>query len=170
MNHLAKNIRFLRKSRKWSQEELAAQLKVKRSSIAAYENKNVRPRLEFILALSRLFNVSLSDLVERDLEQYGGAAAKRKEITSAREDGRVAGEFAIRNDSGNFGQFMERSHRIRKMLEGFSVFYRIKLEHMPALSEDARRLTADIENFLLLMEHLLNYNEAVIRAVSRNAE
>ena len=57
ISYLSKNLKFLRKSRQWSQEELARRLGIKRSNIAAYESKNVEPRLSLLLSMAKLFNV-----------------------------------------------------------------------------------------------------------------
>lgn len=169
MNYLSKNIRFLRKTRQWSQEALAGRVGVKRSSIAAYESKNVRPRLDFIVELSKLFEVRMSDLIEKDLEAMSenGALNKQQESGVEALDVRPVGKLRLDiKDKESVTKFIERSVRIRKMLEGFKVFYRFKLESFEDLNEDARRLSADIENFLLLMEHLLAHNEAIISAIS----
>ncbi len=164
MNYLSKNIRHLRKTRKWSQETLAQKLGVKRSSIAAYESKNVRPRLDFIVGLSRLFDLDMSDLIEKDLQAEGATASAAEEQPQAASNfNKLSLDVKDRESVKNF---VDRSLRIRKMLEGFKVFYRFKLENFEHLSDDARRLTADIENFLLLMEHLMVHNEAVIKAIS----
>ena len=169
MNYLSKNIRYLRKSRKWSQEVLADNLGVKRSNIEAYESKNVRPRLDFIVDLSRLFKVRMSDLIEVDLEssgELGQAQSIDKQVSSSvnlRE--RALIDLDIHNPK-SVNDFIEHSLKIRKMLEGFRTFYRFKLENFDHLNGDARRLASDIENFLLLMEHLLSHNDAVIKAVS----
>jgi len=58
---------MLRKLNEWSQEELAERLGVKRSSIAAYESKNVEPRLKVIIEMAQVFNVSIVELIEIDL-------------------------------------------------------------------------------------------------------
>jgi len=168
MNFLSKNIRYLRKTRKWSQEELAHQLGVKRSSIAAYECKNVRPRLKFIVELGKLFRISVSHLIEEDIERKGGL---EKFIPGENGEPKtpnsvIGGITLTGNGETDVEEFVEKSIRIRKMLEGFKVFYQFKLEQFQDLDPEAKKLTADIENFLLLMEHLLAHNEAVIRAIS----
>jgi transcriptional regulator with XRE-family HTH domain len=170
MNYLSKNIRYLRKSKKWSQEELAKRLGVKRSSIAAYERKNVRPRLDFIVGLSKMFNIRMSDLIEADIEAMGGLDKVKNGYNAPKPElvDEKPGKLKLDiSDEESVKKFVERSIRIRKMLEGFKVFYKFKLESFESLSEDARRLTADIENFLLLMEHLLAHNDAIIRAISK---
>ncbi len=169
MNYLSKNIRYLRKSRQWSQEALANKVGVKRSSIAAYESKNVRPRLDFIVELSKLFGVEMSDLIEKDMETIRGNGTSKVDNLKDIEqiDARAIGKLKLDiKDKESVQKFIERSIRIRKMLEGFKVFYRFKLESFEDLNEDAQRLSADIENFLLLMEHLLAHNEAIISAIS----
>lgn len=169
MNYLSKNIRYLRKSRKWSQETLAQKMGVKRSSIAAYESKNVRPRLDFIVELARLFEVRMSELIERDMEKNGAPEeALPKEKTAKRKPagGKVFFPDLNIQDRESLNEFVERSLRIRKMLEGFMAFYRFKLENYDQYSSNNLRSLADIENFLLLTEHLLSHNDVLIRAIS----
>ncbi len=171
-NHLANNIRYLRKRNGWSQEQLAERLQIKRSSIAAYESKNVRPRLDLVLAMSKLFKVSISDLIEKDLAKAEWRE-ERSENESEHEGGVIESvenqSFGV-HDPEDLKLFIEKSAGIRKMLEGFKAFYLLKLENIGNLNEDTRRLAGDIENFLLLMEHLLTFNEAVIRMVSKERQ
>jgi transcriptional regulator with XRE-family HTH domain len=179
VKNLAKNIKFLRSQKKWSQEELATKLDVKRSNIAAYETKNVNPKLEFVVAFSKLFDISISDLIEKDLaEGFREAKENGKESPLDIEPSHVRLEDLGRSpasrdqldidDRESVRRFVRRSERIRKMLEGFKAFYRLKMENLRhAESESYHSLAADLENFILLMEHLLAHNETVIRSISR---
>ena len=60
---LSEKIINLRKSRGWSQEELAERLDVSRQSVSKWENNSAVPDLERIVNMSRIFEVSLDELV-----------------------------------------------------------------------------------------------------------
>lgn len=66
-HYLATNLRFLRKRRKLSQEELAIHIGLNRGNIASYENGSAEPRISNLLRLATFFGVSLIDLAQRDL-------------------------------------------------------------------------------------------------------
>ena len=80
MNYLSRNLRYLRKRKKLSQQQFADILNIKRSNIAAYETKNVEPRLALINTMAEYFGVSLSDIISADLKErarlaeFGGNA------------------------------------------------------------------------------------------------
>ncbi len=61
----------LRKKSGWSQEELAGQLGVTRQSVSKWEGGQSVPDLERLLALSRLFGVSVDYLLKDEIEQAG---------------------------------------------------------------------------------------------------
>lgn len=56
----------LRLSRKWTQDDLARQLNLSRSTIAGYESKGRIPREDILVAIADLFDVSLDFLMNRD--------------------------------------------------------------------------------------------------------
>lgn len=66
-HYLAGNLRFLRKSRKMSQEELAVQIGLNRGNIASYENGSAEPKIGNLLRMAEFFGISLIDLAQRDL-------------------------------------------------------------------------------------------------------
>src|SRR5690625_1835014 len=57
------NIKFFREQNKWTQKELAEQLKVSRSVIAKWENNNVTPDISSLLKLCNIFDTTLDHLV-----------------------------------------------------------------------------------------------------------
>ena len=80
---MAEKLIALRKSRGWSQEDLAEQLDVSRQSVSKWESGASLPDLDRVLNLSRLFGVStdylLRDELEREPEVAGGAAGAAAE-------------------------------------------------------------------------------------------
>lgn len=69
MSYAGKNLKFIRKQRDWTQEELANQLQIKRSLVGAYEEGRAEPRLEVQEAICALFNISLEVFLFQDLSQ-----------------------------------------------------------------------------------------------------
>jgi len=60
------NIKILRKRRRLSQEHVAEQLGVKRTSLSGYENGSVQPPFEVLIKVSEYFKVSIDKLVKYD--------------------------------------------------------------------------------------------------------
>ena len=68
-NMIGENLKLLRKRRKISQEELATELNLTRSSYSGYENGVAEPNLENLMRFSEYFNISLDKLVKVDLNK-----------------------------------------------------------------------------------------------------
>ena len=60
-----KQIRQIRKDAKLTQEQMAAKLNVSRQAVSNWENNKNLPDLEMIITISRLFGLSLDQLMER---------------------------------------------------------------------------------------------------------
>lgn len=66
--HFGRNIQLLRKRRKISQEDLAKELEIKRSSLSGYELGNTEPNFETLLKFSDFFKISIDKLLKLDLK------------------------------------------------------------------------------------------------------
>ena len=164
---LSHNIRYLRRSKKYNQEDLAEKLGIKRSNIAAYESKNVEPRLRIILEIARLFNISVKSLIEGKLQedQSHPPFATEEFVESMNTPQRLD-----INGNSDVEKFVSKSVKIRKVLEGFKAFYSFKKSAIKNATPGQEKLTFDIDNFIQLMEHLLAYNETVIKAISNSKQ
>jgi transcriptional regulator with XRE-family HTH domain len=65
--HFPENIKFLRKRRKMSQADLAAQLELTRTTLAGYE-KNIQPPFKVLIRFAEFFHLSIDALVRYDLQ------------------------------------------------------------------------------------------------------
>lgn len=63
---VGKNLKLLRNRRKKSQEEVATELGLTRSSYSGYENNVAQPNLESLILFSDYYKVSIDDLVRKD--------------------------------------------------------------------------------------------------------
>ena len=160
---LSHNIKHLRKHRKISQEKLASSLGISRSNIAAYESKNVEPRLGTVLKIARLFDINIRTLLEKKLES--GEDFPSYESNSYDPNPEDGESLVIQNDE-DIEIFISKSIKIKKILEGFKVFYTFKRNNVKDKSFENSKIIYDIDNFIKLMEHLLTYNETIIKALS----
>ena len=67
MNFIGQNIRYLRKEKGITQEQLANKLGVNRSMIGAYEENRAEPKLQTMLSICHYFNIDINTLVQRDI-------------------------------------------------------------------------------------------------------
>lgn len=68
--NFANNLRFLRKKRKLGQEDIANLFGYKNyTTVQKWESGKAEPDLSVVFKLSELFNVSMDDLVNKDLTQ-----------------------------------------------------------------------------------------------------
>lgn len=65
----SKNLEYLRKSRKMSQEDLAFKLGVSRQAVSKWESGAAYPETEKIVAICKLFDCSLDELLKDDIEE-----------------------------------------------------------------------------------------------------
>ena len=77
---LADNLKFLRKRRKKTQDDVAFALHLKRSTLNGYENAVGEPKLEKLMALADYYRVSMDDLVRKDLSKLPESSLRSLEI------------------------------------------------------------------------------------------
>jgi len=77
---LSKNLRFLRKQKGYTQEELCEKLGVKRTMISAYEDGRSEPKLAALRTLADVFSVTVDELLNRDMEQEGRAGVQKRNV------------------------------------------------------------------------------------------
>lgn len=65
--NLGKNIQFLRKQKKITQEQLAEMMSVSRQTISRWEADNIVPELNKLIDLSDMFSCKLDSLIKEDL-------------------------------------------------------------------------------------------------------
>ena len=65
--YFASNIKFLRKRRGRTQDEVAVALNLKRSTLSGYENGVAQPGIEILVSFSGYFNMSIDTLLKIDL-------------------------------------------------------------------------------------------------------
>ena len=83
---LGKNIKYLRKQRKITQEEFAEYMMVSRQTISKWESEDVVPELNKLIEMCDYFSCKLDALVREDLslvdEIYSEVKIKKKSALS----------------------------------------------------------------------------------------
>ncbi len=80
MKYIAENIKYLRKQKKLTQDDLALKIGVKRSLIGSYEEGRAVPKLSLLQAMAYYFNVALNDLLDKDLRHQEQDAKTEKHL------------------------------------------------------------------------------------------
>ncbi len=68
--YIAQNLKFLRKKKGKSQEEMAQSLGLNRSTYSGYENEVAQPSLELLLQLAQSENIPLEVLLSKQLDRF----------------------------------------------------------------------------------------------------
>lgn len=67
----SKNLKFLRTTRKISQQQLADKLEIDRSTISRWESDDIDPTVSNVIAIANLLGVPVADLVGIDIQNDG---------------------------------------------------------------------------------------------------
>ncbi len=67
MTNLASNLKYLRKSKKISQGDLAEEFEVARTTMGDYERGKTEPNLEMLIKIANKFEVDIDGLITKDL-------------------------------------------------------------------------------------------------------
>jgi len=67
--HFAPNIKFLRKRRGRTQDDVAVALNLKRSTLSGYENGVAQPGIEVLVSFSRYYNMSIDTMLKIDMSK-----------------------------------------------------------------------------------------------------
>ena len=65
--YFTSNLKFLRKRKGRTQDDVAAALNLKRSTLSGYENGVAQPGIEILISFSKYFNVSIDTLLKVDI-------------------------------------------------------------------------------------------------------
>jgi transcriptional regulator with XRE-family HTH domain len=73
------NIKFLRRRRKRTQDEVAEDLRMKRSTLSGYENRVAQPGLDALLAFSGYYRIAVDTLLKVDLSRLSETQLRQLE-------------------------------------------------------------------------------------------
>jgi transcriptional regulator with XRE-family HTH domain len=91
---LARNIKYLRKKNKISQQDLASALDLPRTTLGDYERGKNEPNINMLIRMAEKFNISLDELITKDLSMEDYEIIKSKDL-------RVLAISVDKNKEGN---------------------------------------------------------------------
>ncbi len=68
INIISKYLHFLRKSRNYTQDELAQKLDISRQAVSKWETGAAIPDLEVLLKISKLYDITINDILEPQIQ------------------------------------------------------------------------------------------------------
>lgn len=68
MNIISKYLQFLRKSHNYTQDDLATKLVISRQAVSKWETGTAIPDLEVLLKISKLYNITINDILEPNVQ------------------------------------------------------------------------------------------------------
>ncbi len=68
VNIISRYLQFLRKSHNYTQEDLAKKLDISRQAVSKWETGITIPDLEVLLKISKLYNVTINDILEPNIQ------------------------------------------------------------------------------------------------------
>lgn len=153
----ALNLKYLRSSRKMSQQALADALGINRNKIASYESRNIEPSLDLILKFSSFFGVSVDDLlVTRIDDENAEEIQKRYEIRhSARNEIKTR---ALEKSDASFECFIDKTNRASRVYEGIKAYSEMLQD------EEKSKRSKQLEE---IIEYILDSNKELILASSK---
>jgi len=129
--YLGKNLRYLRKQKGLTQSDIAEKLDIKRTMISAYEEGRSEPKLASLNILASTFNISLDELLNRDIESLGKLAQQKQDL-------KILTIAVDRDDNENITMIGQKASA--GYLNGFSdpeYLGQLPQFHLPTLSKNA---------------------------------
>ena len=170
MKYFADNLRFLRRKEGMSQEVLAEKIGLNRGNIASYEKGTAEPRLENVLKIVKLFNIELSELLEKDLANSAAIHAELEKVGYEVSDKSLPPEEAtahlkaeLIDNRERLERFIHQSDDMQKILEGFRQFHKFKMTKGGEISRDVKNIADDYEKLLEVMDALLQSHQELIK-------
>lgn len=115
INLTAQYLQFLRKSHNYTQEELAKKLDISRQAVSKWETGITVPDLEVLLKISKLYHISINDLLEPQIQPQRITDFEQISSIPEKELKEIMGQFdtdclviALMGASPDTNQFFEK--------------------------------------------------------------
>src|SRR5690606_1787958 len=141
---LGKNLRYLRKQQGLTQKDIADKLDIKRTMLSAYEEGRSEPKLSSLNILAAIFQVSVDNLLNRDIEVQGKPPIQEPQL-------KILTVAVDKEDNENITMIGQKASA--GYLNGFSdpeYFERLPQFHLPNLSKNASYRAFEIKGDSML--------------------
>ncbi|MGM0579524.1 MAG: helix-turn-helix domain-containing protein [Bacteroidota bacterium] len=178
MTKISDNIKYLRTQKGLSQTAMAEAVGLKRGNIASYEKELAQPSIENLVKIADYFGVDIHQMVNEDI-QYSS-----KKISNERNPFKIFEEsFPVQGLKdrvnalkGNFHsedkikKLKGQNKDIQKMVDGFRAFHKMRMNSTDDSNELNKKLSADYENLLEILQTVLKSNTDLIKIIDKNHE
>jgi transcriptional regulator with XRE-family HTH domain len=93
MNIISKYLQFLRKSNNYTQDDLAKELGISRQAVSKWETGMTIPGLEILLKISKLYGITINDILEPKIQLQRITAFEQISTISEKELKEVLEQF-----------------------------------------------------------------------------
>ena len=93
MNIISKYLQFLRKSNNYTQDDLARELGISRQAVSKWETGMTIPDLEILLKISKLYGITINDILEPKIQLQRITAFEQISTISEKELKEVLEQF-----------------------------------------------------------------------------
>lgn len=145
-----KNLKFLRRLKRLTQEQLGNYLELKRNNIASYESTLVEPNLKNFQKIVEFFEIDPKEMLTKDL------GLNPTDLLETEENPNLVEKYL--ND--NIDNFVKETSNLTKIVEGYKTFYNLKKEE--GLSDTDKEVFVILDNLLDLMEAIVRLNWKLI--------
>lgn len=155
-NRFARNLQYLRKARRLSQQVLADHLGLTRSKITSYETGKAEPNIDKLVMLSRFFETSLDELLNAELQ----ADQNRSGAISGLQAGKDP--HTANPNTEVIARLKTNAAQHRKIAEGLQALHAFKVGNLPGSSPEMESVIRDQDNLLMLINSLLELNAQLL--------
>lgn len=148
----ARNIKFLRRIKGWTQGVLAEKLDISRNKVSNFESGFVEPNLDSLIRVSKLFDVTIDQLINGRLD------LKREGVDIIRSKSRKKLSKDLEVDIQNFIYATQKS---QKILDGYEAFFSLN-------EQNGMDNNPIIKKFILVLEHMLENNWELLKMLKED--
>lgn len=103
------NIKYLRETKKrWSKKELADSLGKQPATIGDYEKGKSKPSIPVLIELSKIFDVSIDDLILRDIEKMGYSVNEPEESNAMLKEQVIIYRHMLKKQDPDFAAMWDK--------------------------------------------------------------
>lgn len=169
MSFFPQNLKYLRKTAHFSQEQLAEQLGLNRGNIASYEKGTAHPTIKKLLIISKFFGISVSNLYEKRVENtplYKGKNGLLKSVKKLAE----SEESLINVEMIEADDLKKNATDFREAFDDFRGIIKNRHSSMQLVSKEMERMVKDYKQMADLFENILHSNAVLIDQLGKLEE
>ncbi|MEM0994180.1 MAG: helix-turn-helix transcriptional regulator, partial [Bacteroidota bacterium] len=156
--YLPQNIRFLRKSRQLSQEELANRVGLNRGNIASYEKGTAEPKLCNLLKIASLFKISLKDLTGSNLSDKNNGIKNGHTHLNG---------HGSKTSEKNIEHYLNKAEELQMVASSLYNCHCFKLKNIEIKDKTTQVLVSNFEQLYEVTHNLLHSHQELLNLVRK---